>query len=171
MRNLPAERAAGPTKSVDLPGSSFPPMRKLLPVSAALLILLPTSPAPAEGEAYAKAVSAKTLLRAARTATGAPLDFPAEGSAEVVAVEVRIPAGTSTGWHVHDHAGFAYVLEGKLKVQLSDSSSRQFSPGEAFAEVAGTPHNGTALDKDVKLIAFFLVDSAQPVSRKTPPTP
>jgi quercetin dioxygenase-like cupin family protein len=146
-------------------------MRTILPALAASLLLLPASPVPADGEAYSKAVSAKTLLRAARTAAGAPLDFPDEGSAEVVAVEVRIPAGTSTGWHVHDHAGFAYVLEGKLKVQLSDSSSREFSPGEAFAEVANTSHNGTALAKDVKLIAFFLVDSGKPVSRKTPPAP
>lgn len=143
----------------------------LLPALASSLLLLPATPVPADGEAYAKAVSAKTLLRAARTATGAPLDFPDEGSAEVVAVDVRIPAGTSTGWHVHDHAGFAYVLEGKLKVQLSDSSSRVFSPGEAFAEVANTPHNGTALEKDVRLVAFFLVDSGKPVSRKTPPAP
>lgn len=146
-------------------------MRTNLPALALGLLLLPFSSAPAEGEAYAKAVSAKTLLRAARTASGAPLDFPDEGSAEVVAVEVRIPAGTSTGWHVHDHAGFAYVLEGRLRVQLSDSSSREFSPGEAFAEVADTPHNGFALAKDVKLVAFFLVDSGKPVSKKSPPAP
>lgn len=149
----------------------FSPMRTSFPVFVALLSLIHASPASAEGEAYSKAVSAKTLLRAARTATGAPLDFPDEGSAEVVAVEVRIPAGTSTGWHVHDHAGFAYVLEGTLKVQLSDSTSREFAPGEAFAEVADTPHNGFALAKDVKLIAFFLVDSGKPVSQKLSPTP
>jgi len=132
------------------------------------LFLLAFRPSCASDEAYAKSVVARTLLRAGKTSSGAPLDFPRD-SGEVAALEVTIPAGLSTGWHTHRHSGFAYVLQGTLRVQLADSSSREYHAGEAFAEVVNTPHNGTALgSQDVKLAAFFLVDHGQPVSEKLP---
>lgn len=141
--------------------NSFAPLA-LLTVALAL-------PTGAETEAYSRAVVAKPLLRTARTSAGGPLSFPGPGG-EVAGLEVTIPAGSSTGWHVHDHSGFAYVLAGNLRVKLSDSTSRVYKPGEAFAEVVGTLHEGTALgSEDVRLVAFFLADSAKPVSRKPVP--
>jgi len=126
------------------------------------------APLRAETEAYAKAVSARTLLRTARTSGGGALDFPKGDSGEVAALEVTIPSHASTGWHVHAHSGFGYVLQGTLQVQTADSAIRVFHPGDAFAEVVGTPHNGTAIAGDVKLIAFFLVDSGKAVSTRSP---
>ncbi len=129
-------------------------------------LALPTG---ADSEAYSRSVVAKPLLRTAKTSAGAPLSFPGVGG-EVAGLEVTIPAGSTTGWHVHDHSGFAYVLAGNLRVRLADSTSRLYKPGEAFAEVVGTLHEGTALgSEDVRLVAFFLADSAKPVSRKSAP--
>lgn len=129
------------------------------------LLVLPLL-ALAEAESYSRTVTAKSVLRTARTSSGAPLAFPAAGG-EVAGLEVTIPAGTSTGWHLHRHSGFAYVLSGQLRVRLSDSTSRTYQPGEAFAEVVSQLHEGTALGKDdVRLIAFFLADSGKPVSEK-----
>lgn len=120
----------------------------------------------AGGEAYSKSVSVKTLLKSTATSEGRPLSFPKD-SAEVSGIEVTIPAGRSTGWHSHAHSGFAYVLSGKLQVTTSDSVRRVFAPGEAFAEVVGTAHEGTALgSEDVKLVAFFLTAKGGPVSEK-----
>jgi len=140
--------------------------------SFSALVLLTVAlalPTGAESEAYSRSVAAKPLLRTARTSAGAPLSFPGPGG-EVAGLEVTIPAGSSTGWHVHDHSGFAYVLSGSLRVKLSDSTSRVYKPGEAFAEVVGTLHEGTALGSDdVRLVAFFLADSGKPVSRKPAP--
>lgn len=117
-------------------------------------------------ESYSRTVVAKPLLRTARTSAGTPLSFPAAGG-EVAGLEVTIPAGTSTGWHLHRHSGFAYVVSGQLRVRLSDSTSHVYKPGEAFAEVVDQLHEGTALGKDdVRLIAFFLADSGKPVSEK-----
>lgn len=137
-------------------------------LAASLALSFATTPVRAESEAYAKSVSARTLLRTARTSGGGALDFPKGDSGEVAALEVTIPAYASTGWHVHAHSGFAYVVQGTLQVQTADSAIRVFHAGDAFAEVVGTPHNGTATAGDVKLIAFFLVDSGKAVSTKSP---
>jgi quercetin dioxygenase-like cupin family protein len=119
-----------------------------------------------EPEAYAKTVSVKSLLKSTVTSEGRPLSFPND-SAEVDGLEVTIPAGSSTGWHSHAHSGFGYVLSGHLQVTTSDSTHRIFGPGEAFAEVVETLHEGTAIGKeDVKLVAFFLVRKGKPVSTK-----
>ncbi len=120
----------------------------------------------AGGEAYSKTVSVKPLLKTATTSEGKPLAFPSD-SGEVSGIEVTIPAGGSTGWHSHAFSGFAYVLSGKLQVTGADSVKRVYSPGEAFAEVVDTPHEGSALGKeDVKLVAFFLTAKGKPVSIK-----
>lgn len=139
------------------------PMRTLLPLL--VLVLLPLQPASA-GEAYSGSVTVRTLLRTARTASGAPLSFPSAGG-EVAAVDVAIPAGASTGWHVHDRSGFAYVLSGTLQVRLSDSTRNVYKAGDAFAEVVGIAHEGSALGSEpVHLVAFFSADSSRPISRK-----
>ena len=135
-------------------------------VVCALGLLLPLWTSAAEPEAYAKAVSVKVLLKSSTTSEGRPLSFPSD-TGEVDAIDVTIPAGSSTGWHSHAHSGFGYVLSGRLQVTTADSTRRVFGPGEAFAEVVGTLHEGTALGKeDVHLLAFFLVDKGKPVSIK-----
>lgn len=137
------------------------PPRTLIALALALSALLWAGP-----EAYSKSVSVKPLLKSATTSEGRPLSFPTD-SGEVSGIEVTIPAGATTGWHSHAHSGFAYVLSGKLQVTGADSVKRVYSPGEAFAEVVGTPHEGTALGKeDVKLVAFFLTSKGHPVSVK-----
>lgn len=119
-----------------------------------------------EHEAYSKTVSVKALLKSTTTSEGKPLSFPTD-SGEVNGIEVTIPAGGSTGWHSHAFSGFGYVISGKLQVTTPDSTKRVFGPGEAFAEVVGTAHEGTALGKDdVRLVAFFLVQKGKPVSVK-----
>ena len=130
------------------------------------LLLVSTLPASSDQGVYSKSVVAKPLLRTATTSSGAPLSLPAR-LGEVGGIEVTIPAGSSTGWHVHDRSGFAYVMAGTLRVTLQDSSSHTYKAGDALAEVVGTPHEGSALGKeDVRLVAFFLADSGQPLSRK-----
>lgn len=141
---------------------------KTLPARIAISLSLLASPLLAkEGhEAYSKTVSVKQALRTSRTSAGGKLDFPRD-SAEVVGVEVTIPAGASTGWHRHAHSGFAYVLQGRLQVVLADSTRNEYTSGQAFAEVVNTLHNGIAVGKeDVKLFAFFLADSGKAISTK-----
>ncbi|MBK8804242.1 MAG: cupin domain-containing protein [Fibrobacteres bacterium] len=135
-------------------------------VLIASFLLSAVVPAREAHEAYSKTVSVKQALRTARTSGGGKLDFPAD-VAEVVGVEVTIPAGASTGWHRHAHSGFAYVLQGRLRVVLPDSTRNEYGPGQAFAEVVNTLHNGyTVGSEDVKLFAFFLADSGKPISTK-----
>lgn len=146
----------------------FPSTMKNLASRAAIVLSLAGSTLWAkEGpEAYSKSVSVKQLLRTSRTSGGGNLDFPG-ASGEVVGVEVTIPAGGSTGWHRHAHSGFAYILQGRLQVILQDSTRNEFTPGQAFAEVVNTLHNGICMGgEDVKLVAFFLADSGKPISTK-----
>lgn len=133
------------------------------------LLLASVLPASSDQGVYSKSVVSRPLLRTATTSSGAPLSFPGR-LGEVGGIDVTIPAGNSTGWHVHDRSGFAYVMAGTLRVTLPDSSSRTYKAGDAFAEVVDTPHEGSALGKeDVHLVAFFLADSGQPLSRKVEP--
>lgn len=136
-------------------------MRKTLPLLALLALSVF-----AGTESYSTAVVAKPLLRTSRTSSGGALSFPG-ANGEVTGLDVIIPAGKSTGWHLHDRSGFAYVLSGTLQVRLDDSTSRIYKPGDAFAEVVGTLHEGVALgSENVHLVAFFLSDSGKPVTRK-----
>lgn len=140
------------------------PMRNRLRLR--LLLVLPTLPVFAEQDAYSRSVVARQILKTSTTSSGAPLSFPGP-SGEVAGIDVTIPAGGSTGWHLHDRSGFAYVLSGTLRVKLSDSTSRTYKAGDAFAEVVGLAHEGTALGAEpVHLIAFFTADSAHPITRK-----
>lgn len=84
---------------------------------------------------------ATPILKTSRTWNGAPIAFP-PGHGEVTVLSIDIQPGAETGWHRHPMPSFAMVLEGTLQVTLRDGGTRQFSAGEAFAEVVETSHNG-----------------------------
>lgn len=114
---------------------------------------------------YEAKVSVKPLLKSTVNAVGQSFSIPV--GAEVHGIEVLIPPGVSTGWHKHPHSGFAYVLSGKLKVSLRDGRSFDYGPGEAFAEVVDTEHEGTAMSDTVRLAVFFFSEEGKPFTIKS----
>jgi quercetin dioxygenase-like cupin family protein len=100
-------------------------------------------------------VAAAQVLKAVNSWDGKPIVYPS-GPGEVTVLNIEIQPGAETGWHQHPVPSFAMVLEGTLQVTLRDGSSRRFGPGEAFAEVVNTSHNGRNVGAaPVKLLVVY----------------
>lgn len=100
-------------------------------------------------------VAAAQVLKAVNSWDGKPIVYPS-GPGEVTVLNIEIQPGAETGWHQHPVPSFAMVLEGTLQVTLRDGASRRFGPGDAFAEVVNTSHNGRNVGAaPVKLLVVY----------------
>src|SRR5687767_488634 len=107
----------------------------------ALLFAAAFASLPAHAADTPPPVAAAQVLKTTQSWDGEPITYPA-GRGEVTALSIEIQPGAETGWHHHPVPSFAVVLQGTLQVTLRDGRTRQFGPGEAFAEVVNTTHNG-----------------------------
>jgi quercetin dioxygenase-like cupin family protein len=118
-------------------------------IAAALL------PFAAQAIEPSQTVKVTQLLKTTQTWNGAPIKYP-EGQAEITALMIEIAPGGETTWHEHPVPSFGMLLEGTLEVSLTDGRKKLIKPGEALAEVIGTPHNGRNIGKTpLKLIVFY----------------
>jgi quercetin dioxygenase-like cupin family protein len=109
----------------------------------------------AHAEETAPPVTSAQVLKATHSWDGKPIAYPA-GQGEVTALAIEIQPGAETGWHLHPVPSFAVVSQGTVQVTLRHGRSRQFSAGEAFAEVVNTEHNGRNVGTvPVKLLVFY----------------
>jgi quercetin dioxygenase-like cupin family protein len=116
---------------------------------------------------YNKDVQIVSALKTDVTSIGQNFEYPDANKDEVNIAKVIIPPGKETGWHKHNFPVFAYVLKGRLTIEIENSETRQFSEGSSFAEVVHTYHNGkNAGSQDAVLIAFFLGEKGMPLSIK-----
>lgn len=96
------------------------------------------------------------LLAATTTWNGKPVAYPQAGQPKVTAMKVEIPGGEATAWHQHPVGNYAYVLSGKLRLELRDGTTHVFEAGQAFAEVVNTSHRGVALGSEpVVLVVWY----------------
>lgn len=111
-------------------------------------------------------VKASLVLRTASSWNGTALKYP-EGQAEITGTVIEIAPGGETGWHLHTVPSFALVLEGELEVQLRNGATQRLQPGEAFAEVVNTLHNGRNVGPvPVKLVVFYAGSVGQTITVK-----
>lgn len=111
-------------------------------------------------------IKADTVLRTESSWDGKPVVYP-EGKAEVTGMLIEIATGAETGWHLHPIPSFAMVLEGELEVQLKNGQVKKFRPGDAFAEVVNSLHNGRNVGSvPVKLVVFYAGAVGQKLSVK-----
>jgi len=138
--------------------------------SIALALLVSSSCAFADAEAYKKEIAVTPLLKTQTDAAGKAIVYPS-GSPEVTAVRVEIPPGAQTGWHKHPVPCFAYILEGELNVQIANGETKTLKAGEAYAETVDVMHNGVNQGNvPVKLVMFATGASGQPYAVR-PPAP
>jgi quercetin dioxygenase-like cupin family protein len=110
-------------------------------------------------------VVSRQLLKTGTTWNGAPIKYSAFPSPEVQAVVVEIAPGASTVWHRHPVNNFAYILEGTLRLELDDRTSRVFQAGDAFAEVVETLHMGTNIGSGpLKILVFYSGQAGMPIT-------
>jgi quercetin dioxygenase-like cupin family protein len=94
-----------------------------------------------------------------------PLTYSKSGSPEIQSVVVEIPTGLATAWHLHPVNNIAYVLEGKLRLELENGTTRVFQAGESFAEVVNTWHRGTNLGEGpLRILVIYLGEVGTPLS-------
>lgn len=121
-----------------------------------LTVLLLTM-APAFSADYNTGVTSRVLVKTSVTGNGQQITYPVTSKAEVTAMTVDLAPGAETGWHKHPVPVYAYVISGKLSVEIEGGTQRTFEAGEAIIEVVNTLHNGKNMGNDpVKLAVFYL---------------
>lgn len=116
---------------------------------------------------YNAGVLSKTVLQATQDVVGQEIAYPMVEHPEVTGMKVTIPAGQETGWHTHSMPGYAYVLSGTITLEYEKGVTKQFKPGDAFAEVVNVSHNGRNNGSDeVVLIVFFTGEKGVPFTKK-----
>lgn len=116
---------------------------------------------------YNSDVLIQNLLKTDTTSIGQKIHYPDTGNPEISMLKVTIPPGKETGFHKHTIPVFAYVMSGKLTVELENGKTMEFNKESSFAEVINTMHNGKNTGKeDVVLIVTYLGVKNLPLSIK-----
>ena len=106
---------------------------------------------------YDSGVAVKLLKKTTVTGNGQKIVYPQTDRAEVTALTVELAPGAETGWHKHPVPVYAYVLSGRLSVELADGTQLSYGAGEAAIEVVDTLHNGRNTGREpVRLVVFYL---------------
>jgi len=117
----------------------------------------------------AEPIVSTQLLRTRTTWNGAPIRYSASPHPEVQALRIEIAPGASTSWHQHPVNNFAYILEGDLRLELEDKTTRDFHAGDAFAESVATWHKGTNIGQGtLKILVFYVGEVDVPLTVPRP---
>ena len=118
---------------------------------------------PASAADYDTGVAVKVLKKTRVTGNGRKISYPRTDKAEVTALVVDLAPGAETGWHQHPVPVYAYVVTGRLSVELKGGKTVSFGAGEAVIEVVDTLHNGKNIGTEpVKLAVFYLGTEGTP---------
>jgi len=122
---------------------------------------------PAFAADYDTGVKAAVLIKSMTASNGQKLAYLKTENAEVTAMSVEIAPGRETGWHLHTVPVYAYVMSGKLSVEMDGGRRYEFSEGQVILEVMNTPHNGTNIGTvPVKLVVFYNGEQGKPIVEK-----
>ena len=128
-----------------------------LRVACLCLIALLLIKAPAFAADYSTGVTSRVLVKTSITGNGQSISYPVTDKAEVTAMTVELASGAETGWHKHPVPVYAYVISGRLSVEIEGGKQLSFAAGEAIIEVVNTLHNGKNMGSEpVKLAVFYL---------------
>ena len=116
---------------------------------------------------YDSGVKATVLIKSTTASNGQKLEYLETDNAEVTAMIVEIASGRETGWHMHNVLVYAYVMAGKLSVEIEGGKQYEFNEGQVILEVLNTPHNGVNKGSvPVKLIVFYNGEEGLPLVKK-----
>lgn len=134
-------------------------------IAAASLAVAWAEPPAFQG--YEKRIRVTPLLKTPQTSAGQPIVYPTVAKPEVTAALVEIPPGAETGWHQHPYPCYAFLLSGKLSVELADGTVHDATAGQALVESVGLAHNGKNTGTEmVKLVMFVTGEADKPFTIK-----
>ncbi len=108
-------------------------------------------------------VKVTRILTSSVASNGQKLSYLKTGNPEVTAMLVEIPAGGETGWHVHRVPVYAYMLGGRITVEMEGGKRYDFKEGDAIFEVRDIPHNGrNSSDRPARLVVFYTGEVGKP---------
>lgn len=132
---------------------------------AVILFVMPLSVSAGE---YDTGAQGKVILHTDKMSNGEPIDYLDKDHPKVTVMKVEIAPGKETGWHSHPMEVYAYVLTGRLTVELEGGKKTEFQEGDAIIEVVNVNHNGINKGKiPVKLVVFYLGGEGMPTVIKT----
>lgn len=119
---------------------------------------------PVFADEYDTGVKVDVLVKSTTAGNGQKITYAKTDNAEVTAVTVEIAPGRQTGWHMHAIPVYAYIIEGKLVVEMEGGKRYEFSKGQVIIEVINTPHNGINIGSvPVRLVAFYTGEKGVPI--------
>ncbi len=132
---------------------------------AIIIFLIPLTVTAGE---YNKGVYGKVILQTDKMSNGEPIDYLDKDRPRVTVMKVEIAPGKGTGWHSHPMEVYAYVLSGRLTVEMEDGKTTEFKKGDAIIEVVNLKHNGINKGKiPAKLVVFYLGGEGMPTVIKS----
>ena len=132
---------------------------------AVIIFVMPLSVSAGE---YDTGVQGKVILHTDKMSNGEPIDYLDKDHPRVTVMKVEIAPGKETGWHSHPMEVYAYVLTGRLTVELEGGKKTEYKKGDAIIEVVNLKHNGINRGKiPVKLVVFYLGGEGMPTVIKT----
>lgn len=106
---------------------------------------------------YDAGVQGKVILQTETTSGGDPITYLKTDKPKITVMTVEIAPAARTGWHSHPMPVYAYVISGKLSVEIEGGKTVEFKEGEAIIEVVNKPHNGINNGAvPVKLVVFYV---------------
>jgi quercetin dioxygenase-like cupin family protein len=78
----------------------------------------------------------------------------------------ELPAGASSGWHIHNGDESGYVLTGDLVLQTKGQPDRLLHTGDHFFNPRGAVHNLLAAPQTAggKAVSTWVVDKGKPLA-------
>ena len=97
--------------------------------------------------------------------TRAEMDVPCDhGDQQVLVQSRRIPAGESSGWHIHPGVEISTVISGDTEVTIGTAPPRRVGAGETVVIPRGVPHKASAIGTaPAELLLTFVVDKGAPL--------
>jgi quercetin dioxygenase-like cupin family protein len=84
---------------------------------------------------------------------------------EIVQVEILIPPGRESGWHVHPGEEVGYIIAGQVEMMVHGRPPVILRPGDGFLIPARTPHNARDLGPETGgMLSTYIVETGQPIA-------
>ena len=132
-------------------------------VTSSLLWMIAASPA-AAGDPHAVV---SQVLQTSRSWDGNKYSRYVTGQPQITILKIRIPPNTALDWHEHPMISAAYVVSGKITLEIRGTRKRKtFSAGQALAESVATVHRGYTTSQPVDLVVFYAGAVGLPLSIK-----